>query len=147
MASRKRLTKVEKEILNRLQTEFDDKKTKSFATRAYRRNFSVHRGARKVAPNECVIFGNDGFTSDVRSQVEVAKLVQELDRLGIKIVGFGLGEDEGYTWALRVAFHDDFVLDRLVWHIWFVGSCGMRSSPVAASLNTYPKLLKSPKAA
>lgn len=142
MGTRKRLTSVEKEILNRLQTEFNDKTTKSFATKAYRRNFSAHRGARRVARNECVVFGNDGFSSDVRSQVEVARLVQELDRLGIKIVGFGLGKDDGYTWAMRVAFHDDFLLDRLVWHIWFVASCGMKGSPMVARLNAYLKLLK-----
>jgi hypothetical protein len=89
----------------------------------------------KVSGNECVIFGNDGFSTDVRAKIEVAQLVQELERLGIEVKGFGVSEEDGYTWALRVAFRDDRLLDSLVWHIWFVVSSGMKETPVAAELN------------
>ena len=147
MRPRKKLTKVEKEILSRLQTELDDKMAMGWATGAYRENFSAHRGAWEVSRNECVVFGNDGFSSDVRARIEVAQLVQELERLGVKIKGFGISKDGGYTWALRVAFKDDYLLDRLVWHIWFVVSCGMEDNPATAELNERLKKLKLPKAA
>lgn len=147
MKPRKRLTKVEKEILSRLQTEFDDKMAIGWATVAYRENFSAHRGAWKVSRNECVVFGNDCFSDDIRSRIEVAQLAQELEHLGVKIKGFGISKDGGYTWALRVAFKDDYLLDRLVWHIWFVVSCGMEDNPATAELHERLKKLKLPKAA
>jgi hypothetical protein len=113
----------------------------------YRENFSVHRGAWKVVRNECVVFGNDCFSDDIRSQIQVARLVQELESLGVKIKGFGISKDGGYTWALRVAFKDDYLLDRLVWHIWFVVFCGMEDNPARAELNERLKKLKRRKAA
>ena len=135
MYPRKRLTKIESQSIDRLQTELDDRLTAAWATIAHRDEFEVHRGAWKVSRNECVIFGNDGFSTDVRARIEVAQLVQELERLGIEIKGFGVSEDDGYTWALRVAFKDDRLLDSLVWHIWFVVSSGMEKTPVSAELN------------
>lgn len=145
----KRLTKIEKEILNRLQTELDDKMAMGWATVAYRENFSAHRGAWKVPGKrrECVVFGNDGFSSDVRSRIEVVRLVQELERLDVKIKGFGVSKDGGYSWALRVVFNDADLLDRLVWNVWFSDICGMKDNPVSEELNERLKKLKLPKAA
>jgi hypothetical protein len=145
--ARKRLSKGEKQVLNRLQTELDDKMAMGWATVAYTRDFSIHRGAWKVARSECVVFGNDCFSDDIRSRIEVAQLAQELERLGVKIKGFGISKDGGYTWALRVAFKDDYLLDRLVWHIWFVVFCGMEDNPARAELNERLKKVKRRKAA
>lgn len=70
-----------------------------------------------VSEGECLIFGNDSFTFDVRAQKEVAQVVSRLDSLAIRIFEFGLGPD-GYTWALRVDSDDADLLALIVWDVW-----------------------------
>ncbi len=40
--------------------------------------------------------------------------------------GFDQGKNGGCSCALRVAFKCDYLLDRLVWHIWFRDIGGMK---------------------
>jgi hypothetical protein len=135
--TRKRLNKSEKETLERLRAELDDPMAQSWATYVNEHHFEVHRGASEVdnlaecGDGECIIFGNDGFAQEVRVQVEVARLVQTLERLGIPINGFGLSDEEGYSWALIVTCNDVDLLDRLVWNVWFSDVCGMKNNPVS----------------
>lgn len=144
-----RLTKKERKILDRLQTELDDRKAMGWATMAYTRHFDAHRGSWKVPGkrSECVIFGNDGFASDARAQIEVARLVQKLERLKIEILGFGTSKGDGYSWALRVVFKDADLLDHLVWNVWFSDIFGMKENPVSEELEAGLRRLKSVRAA
>lgn len=95
-----------------------------------------HRGAMIVNGYK-VVFGNDGFNpddveDDLRSRLEVVKVVQAIERINalcnrpvFEITGFGLSEDS-YTWALRVEtgyFNWDGILTTAVWDAWF-RACG-----------------------
>jgi hypothetical protein len=147
--ARKKMTKQERKILDRLQTELDDRLAMGWATMAHTEHFDAHRGAWKMPSkrNECVIFGNDGFSKDVRVRIEVARLVRKLERLRIKVLGFGLSKEGGYSWALRVVFKDADLLDRLVWDVWFSDICGMKDNPVSEELKEMFWHLKSVRAA
>lgn len=137
-----RLTKAEKILLDRIQDRDSHGVCKLMATKMYREHMNVHRGAWLIDDNEfpegegeCLICGNDSFTSDVRAQKEVAQVVSRLDNLAIRILGFGLGPD-GYTWALRVGSDDEKLLDLIVWDVWFDITVG-KANPVKKELNEY----------
>ncbi len=136
-----RLTKTEKAHLDRLLERDHDDITKRMATKMYREHMDVHRSAIWIddefpeAEGECLIFGNDSFTNDVRARKEVAQVVSRLDSLAIRIFGFGLGPG-GYTWAIRADSDDDYLLDRIVWDVWFSITCP-EANPVTKELNEY----------
>ncbi|QDV56283.1 hypothetical protein [Rosistilla oblonga] len=135
------LTKAEKALLDRIQERGNDAVCNLMATKMYREQMSVHRGAMWIddefpeAEGECLIFGNDSFTSDVRARKEVAQVIARLDSLAIRVFGFGLGPD-GYTWALRVDSDDEELLDLIVWDVWFDITCG-KANPMKDELNEY----------
>lgn len=89
-----------------------------------------------------VVFGNDGFNpddadDDIRSRLEVVKVVQAIERINkfwkgpvFEITGFGLSEGS-YTWALRVEtnyFNWSGILNTAVWDAWF-RACGSKGHP------------------
>ena len=105
------------------------------------RFFQYHRGTMIVNGYK-VVFGNDGFNpdgaeDDIRSRLEVVKVVQTIERINafwkrpiFEITGFGLSEDS-YTWALRVEtgyFNWDGILDTTVWDAW-CRACGLDVHP------------------
>ena len=138
---RYRLTKREKANLDRILEQDLDGTTHLMATKMYREHMNWHRGAVWIddefpeAEGECLIFGNDSFTNDVRARKEVAQVVSRLDSLGIRMFGFGVGPN-GYTWAIRADSDDDYLLDRIVWDVWFSITCP-EANPVTAELNQY----------
>ncbi|QDV69004.1 hypothetical protein Poly24_27180 [Rosistilla carotiformis] len=137
-----RLTKTEKTLLDRIQRPNIIGVCNLMATKMYREHMNVHRGAWLIdddefpeGEGECLIFGNDSFTSDVRARKEVAQVVSRLDSLAIRIFEFGLGPD-GYTWALWVDSDDEVLLDLIVWDVWFDITCG-KVNPMKEKLNEY----------
>ncbi|MCC9602897.1 hypothetical protein LOC67_20295 [Stieleria sp. JC731] len=132
-----RLTNAEKARLDSLTF---DPISKSMAVLMSEENFSAHRGAAEIddGPDieyQCIVFGNDGFESDVRSRKQVARLAMKLDELEIPLLGFGV-EPDGYTWALRVDFEDAELLDLVVWDVWFDLTCP-DANPVKEELSEY----------
>ena len=82
------------------------------------REFCICRN-RGVSPkgSTSVIYGNDGFADDIRSRIEVVRLVQHLSDEEIEILGFGVDGD-GVTWAMEVDSEDHELLEALLWNAW-----------------------------
>lgn len=74
--------------------------------------FSIHRGATGA-----YVFGNDGFSVDVRSQSQVANLVTKLEEVGIAVHSFGVCRDD-WTWVCETTSKDDHLLRHAVWDCW-----------------------------
>ena len=136
-----RLTKAEKTLLDRIQQRNLIGVCNLMATKMYREHMNVHRGSWLIdddfpeGEGECLIFGNDSFTSDVRARKEVAQVISRLDSLAIRIFEFGLGPD-GVTWALWVDTDDEDLLNLIVWDVWFDITCG-KANPMKGELNEY----------
>ena len=141
---RLRLNCTERRILKRLENDLKDCWTESFALLAHDQHFQAHRGAWEVADEEdydedqgiveeCIVFGNDGYATDVRARKEVAALVRRLESLGIEVLGFGLSPNR-YSWAMRIAHNEGNLPEALVWDVWFCDVCGMKRSPLALQL-------------
>jgi len=111
--------------------------------------FRYHRGTM-ILNGYKLVFGNDGFNpdgseDDIRSRLEVVKVVQAIERINkfwgcevFKITGFGLSEDR-YTWALRVEtgyFDWGSVLEAAVWDSWF------RATGLAPKNHPFPNRLR-----
>jgi hypothetical protein len=74
------------------------------------------------------VYGNDGFSSDARSQREAVRVAHRVEAMGHEIEGFGLSGDD-YSWAIVVRFapgtpkaereYVDWRLNAIVWDIWF----------------------------
>jgi len=111
--------------------------------------FRYHRGTM-ILNGYKLVFGNDGFNpdgseDDIRSRLEVVKVVQAIERINkfwgcevFKITGFGLSEDR-YTWALRVEtgyFDWGSVLEAAVWDSWF------RATGLAPENHPFPNRLR-----
>ena len=111
---RSKLTESECLMLKQLERMRND--ACDHAAEFIRRHYcSVHRG---VAPSSApIIFGNDGFSDDLRSQIQVCRLYDELEEEGIRVIGFGLDPD-CVTWTLEVASDDCELLLELVWSCW-----------------------------
>jgi hypothetical protein len=104
----------EQGILNQLLA-LDTPSCGNAAEYAREQYIAVHRG---VFPgSNSVIFGNDCFNTDVRSRLEVCKLVENLNDDGIDILGFGTDAD-GVTWAMEVASDDPEWLQGMLWGAW-----------------------------
>lgn len=133
---RMRLTAADQRVLDELR-RLPSNAVSRCANLIHDHNFSAHRGTTQIGRYK-LIFGNDGFTpqdgsDDQRSRVEVVRVVKAIQRINdywksplMKITGFGLSSDGGYTWAMRVetlhfAWAD--VLDTAVWDAWF-RACG-----------------------
>jgi hypothetical protein len=95
------------------------------ANRLYEDCHQAHRGAfwwdegKRVA----IAFGNDGYSSDPRSQGEVAALRVLLKEWGGIELGFATedGEGEGYGWALACrcpSWLNPDVLEGTLWFAW-----------------------------
>ena len=85
-------------------------------------SFDIERGAiLDYRAGVCVAFGNDGFAGDQRSKDEVHRVSDALNRLGIKILGFGTDPRDGYSWAMLIETSDIEMLRTLVrtsWHFY-----------------------------
>ena len=89
---------------------------------AHEAMFSTHRGAAQISEEVAVIFGNDGNPTEIQnsSYAEVKELRRRLVEAEIEEIGFGLSNEEGYSWAMIVrAMEDDEDLNQLVWDCWF----------------------------
>jgi hypothetical protein len=95
----KALTKAEAAVLARLNGLKDASRQAAYA---YSNLFRYHRGSY-LSRGTCVIYGNDGFSTDVRSQREAVRVAKQIEEMGYEIEGFGLA-GEGYTWALTIRF-------------------------------------------
>lgn len=119
-------------ILDDLQTRLWRKAVSRCAEVLNSDYFRFHRGTMAIRGYK-VIFGNDGFRmdgkdDDIRSQLQVVRLVRTIDRINkvwrwpvIQITGFGLC-CHGYSWAMRVKtnyFNWDGILNTAVWDAWF----------------------------
>jgi hypothetical protein len=51
----------------------------------------------------CVVYSNDGFSSDIRAMRAVVLVAQRIEAMGHEIEGFGIG-GEGRSWVLVVRF-------------------------------------------
>src|SRR4051794_28801004 len=58
-----------------------------------------HRGVLDCG-DALIVFGNDGYRNDRRSQEEVALLRNRLPALDLREAGFGVDDGDGYAWAL-----------------------------------------------
>ena len=83
----------------------------------------------------CLIYGNDGFETDARSQREVATVARKLLEMGIPILGFGV-EPTGHTWAIKVHHNDHELLKLLVRNAWH-DACGIVKERERAAMNCY----------
>lgn len=120
----KSLTLGETATLDRLRG-LDDASRR--ADHAYENLFHHHRGSY-LNRGVCVVYGNDGFLTDVRSQREAARVALKIEAMGYEVEGFGLSED-GYSWALVVRFkhgtpksereYIDWRLNAIVSDVWF----------------------------
>lgn len=134
----KKLTATETAALNRLQAKFtDDEDTIAWAEYINQHHSDNHRGASENDDSfdeignvchECLVFGNDCFETDSRSQIEVALLALKFDELGIEITGFGI-DPTGQTWVMKALHEDQQLLKLLVWNAWFE-ACGGEVNPV-----------------
>jgi hypothetical protein len=81
--------------------------------------FSAHRGAMAWRQTGIsVVFGNDDYADDPRSKDEVTRVKDWLNELNIKVLGFGIDPDDGYSWAMLVETSDIRMLNDLVWSSW-----------------------------
>jgi hypothetical protein len=71
-----------------------------------------------------VIFGNDGYAlpkesdEDKRVEQEVSAVREYLAVEGVPILGFAVGSEDGYGWAMLVQTDDVDTMNRLVWACW-----------------------------
>jgi hypothetical protein len=70
----------------------------------------------------CVVFGNDDYTQDVRAKQEVEFIRATLAMAGIAELGFGVNDDDGYTWAMLTRAHCPDDLNDLAWDAWSVAN-------------------------
>jgi len=123
MAKKTKLNKREAALLEWLPRS-------SYATRqanhASEKLMHFHRGTM-MRRGRCIVFGNDSFEGDLRSRLEVVKLLGTVEKLGLEVEGFG-AEEGGYSWALVVkvspdewlAEEQEYVLNEAVWDAWFL---------------------------
>ena len=83
----------------------------------------IHRGAAWLHEGEVVVvFGNDGYSQDVRARLEVELLRQQIADAEMTEIGFVLNtlpvDDCGYTWAMLVETNDIELLRTAVWDAW-----------------------------
>jgi hypothetical protein len=62
----------------------------------------AHRGAFFPEPGVLILFGNDGYATDARSQGEVEYVRKRLPDFEAKELGFATDKDGGYSWAMLV---------------------------------------------
>ena len=135
------LTFEEIAILTYLQATHDDQDTREWAEHANEVHRTTRRGAAELADIDaesveiCLIFGNDGFATDARSQREVATVVRKLVEMEIEILGFGV-ESTGHTWAIKVQHNDHETLLLLVRNAWH-DACGIVKARERAAINAY----------
>lgn len=149
---KKRMTKAERSSLDRLQAQHgDDPDSEEWAWFVGEHHHHVHRGASTIDDDfeedecECLVFGNDGFKSDVRVRREVAHVAARLEQLGIPILGFGVAP-RGYSWAMRVRFEDRELMNLLIWDVWF-DVCGGEGNPVKEDFEAHLESVGLPVAA
>jgi hypothetical protein len=92
------------------------KKAQQFVMTSSQDWFSDHRGIAAwddIGTPRCVAYGNDGYATDVRSQVEVGVLRKYLGEIGVKELGFAVCPD-GYGWLMIIgADHSKVTVDLL----------------------------------
>ncbi len=83
-----------------------------------RDSFQSHRGVSDTGKaGYLVLYGNDGYSQDPRTRLEVDLVRAWLKNARVYEVGFGLDPADGYTWAMIVhnARGDD---EKLACHLW-----------------------------
>jgi hypothetical protein len=96
--------------------------------------FSAHRGAMPWRQTGIsVVFGNDDYADDPRSKDEVSKVKDWLTERNIKMLGFGIDPDDGYSWAMLVETSDIRMLNDLVWSSWDDGQGSVSQYQIAGS--------------
>ncbi len=81
--------------------------------------FEAHRGAMPWKElGVSVVFGNDGYSQDVRAKQEVEFVRSYCERAGIAVLGFGVDPDDGYSWAMLVKSADHESLIPVAWSGW-----------------------------
>jgi hypothetical protein len=60
------------------------------------------------------VFGNESGRDPVAVEDEVGRIRDNLDELGIRVLGFALAPGDGETWAMIVESEDVTLLDDLV---------------------------------
>jgi hypothetical protein len=85
-----------------------------------------HRGAIPWTRNSVVVYGNDCYSKDKRSQAAVEHLREGLKKTPFIEIAFGTDGDRGLTWAMEIAFPCEFTpkhvaqqLAKVVWASWF----------------------------
>jgi hypothetical protein len=119
------------------QTDWQSE-AKRAADHAYQHLFEAHRGAIPWGhTGVTAVFGNDGYeTDDPRARAEVALLRKELGRNGLAELGFAVGQEEGYTWAMLVRTADHAALHEAVWAA-YEGACREARKPGVGAVQ-YP---------
>jgi hypothetical protein len=82
--------------------------------------FEAHRGAfwwdegKRVA----IAFGNDGFSTDKRSRLEVEAVRRLVKEYGGKEIGFATDSEDVYSWAMAVTIPDLRGVDLIEGALW-----------------------------
>ena len=84
--------------------------------------FESHRGAMPWKQEGITVaFGNDGYEGDEedqRAKREVALIRGYLDEMGIPILGFGVDQEDEFSWAMLVQSGETDYINKLVWACW-----------------------------
>ena len=91
-----------------------------------------HRGVLDCH-DKLIVFGNDAYESDERSQEEVDLMKRELAELGLPVLEFGISQD-GHSWAILVEIgeHRSIELTEIEQRLWtcWKQACGIESVAV-----------------
>jgi hypothetical protein len=83
--------------------------------------FHRHRGVLSCG-DRFIVFGNDGYVKDQRSQQQVSYLRDRLKALDLYESGFSADDQEGYSWALLInnyqGLEAEAELEAAVWEGW-----------------------------
>lgn len=75
--------------------------------------FDAHRGAFPFSEDITVVFGNDGYESEI-VQKEISLFTKSTAMKRIKVLGFGISEDN-YTWCLLLKTNKFELLNEVIW--------------------------------
>jgi hypothetical protein len=81
--------------------------------------FHVHRGASQLSQQLCVVFGNDGYSTDERAKLE-AQAVKDWAEGADCLCSDIQIEPNGITWAVAVVGDHDIAeaLKAITWDVW-----------------------------
>jgi hypothetical protein len=87
------------------------------------RDFYMHRHRGVIdCDDKYVVFGNDGYFKDSRSQEQVSYVRERLKALDLREAAFGVDDEDGYSWALVIDNYQRLEvteeLNEAVWESW-----------------------------